>query len=253
MIPNILKGIASYKNSFSLIRKLRLWRFFAIPIGISILTAGCIIFLAIQFGSIIGGWLSKLWFWEWGATSFRMVGNITGSLFILILGLIVYRHIIMALSAPFMSPVSEKIEKHYFPDSPFPEQSGFFSLLWRGIRINIRNLILELIITLPVFILGFIPVIGILSAPLLFLIQSYYAGFGNMDYTLERHFSYKESIHFVHRNRGVAIGNGMVFMLILMIPIIGLILVLPVSVTAATRNVLKLMSGENTALKEITS
>lgn len=253
MIHNILKGIAAYRNSFALIRKLRLWKFFAIPIGISVFTAGMIIFAAFQFGNIFGSLLSKLWFWEWGATSFRTAGNIAGSFLILILGLIIYRHIIMALSAPFMSPVSEKIEKHFFPDSCFPEQSGFFKLLWRGIRINIRNLILELIITIPVFILGFIPVIGIISAPLLFLIQSYYAGFGNMDYTLERHYSYKDSICFVRRNRGFAIGNGLVFMVILMIPIIGLILILPISVTAATRSTLTLMSKENIVIKEMPS
>lgn len=253
MIQNIFKGIAAYRNSFGLIRKLRLWKFFAIPIGISFLTAGFIIFSAFQFGKTVGGWLSKVWFWEWGAESFRTAGNIAGGFLIAILGLIIYRHIIMAFSAPFMSPVSEKIEKYVYPHSEFPEQSGFFKLLWRGIRINIRNLILELAITLPVFILGFIPVIGIISAPILMGIQSYYAGFGNMDYTLERHYTYKESIRFVRRNRGMAIGNGLVFMLVLMIPVIGLILILPVSVTAATKNTLECMAKEREAIKEMGS
>ena len=60
-----------------------------------------------------------------------------------------------------------------------------------------------------------------------------------MDYTLERHFKYKESINFVKKNKGIAIGNGIVFMLFLLIPIIGVILVLPLSVTAATTETIK--------------
>ena len=55
-----------------------------------------------------------------------------------------------------------------------------------------------------------------------------------MDYTLERHFKYNESLQFVRNHRGLAIGNGIVFMLFLLIPIIGVILVLPLSVTAAS-------------------
>jgi CysZ protein len=46
---------------------------------------------------------------------------------------------------------------------------------------------------------------------------------------------------FVKRNRGIATGNGIVFMLFLLIPFIGVILVLPFSVTAATLETIKLI------------
>ena len=62
-----------------------------------------------------------------------------------------------------------------------------------------------------------------------------------MDYTLERHYNYKDSINFVRRNRGVAIGNGLVFILFLLVPFIGVILVLPLSVTAASLSTVKLI------------
>lgn len=241
MIQNVLFGIASYKTSFSLIRKLNLWKYFAIPVLISMGTAVMIGILAWKLGSIAGGWFSKLWFWEWGAAGFRSAGNFLGGAVIVLFGIIIFRHVVMAFSAPFMSPVSEKIEKHHHPNAGFPEQSGFFKLLWRGLRINIRNLILELVLTIPVFLLGFIPVIGFISAPLILIIQSYYAGFGNMDYTLERHLSYADSISFVRKNRGVAIGNGLIFSAVLMIPFFGILLVFPLSVTAASGSTLILL------------
>ena len=66
-----------------------------------------------------------------------------------------------------------------------------------------------------------------------------------MDYTLERHFEVKESVAFVKRNRGVAIGNGIVFMGMLFIPVVGIILALPLSVTASTIETVKLIEKEN--------
>jgi CysZ protein len=87
--------------------------------------------------------------------------------------------------------------------------------------------------------------VNIFSTVLLFLLQAYYAGFGNMDYTLERHFKYRESIQFVRKYRGIAIGNGIVFILFLFIPVIGVILVLPMSVTASSLNTVELLKEDN--------
>ena len=151
----------------------------------------------------------------------------------------------MAFSAPFMSPVSEKIEAHLTGvNNHTHRNTSFQEQLWRGIRINFRNLIKELLITIPLLLLKFIPVINLFSIGILVLVQAYFAGFGNMDYTLERHFKYRESLQFVRKNRGVAIGNGLVFILFLIIPVIGVILVLPMSVTAASIQTVALLEKE---------
>jgi CysZ protein len=110
---------------------------------------------------------------------------------------------------------------------------------------------MELLLTIPIILIGFIPVVGIISSVLLFLVQSYYAGFGNMDYTLERHYKYSESIQFVRRNRGLAIGNGIVFMLMLLIPFVGIILVLPLSVTAASTETLRVLENAKSLQKKL--
>ncbi|MFT5751079.1 MAG: CysZ protein [Flavobacteriales bacterium] len=244
MIKGILNGLKTYRSSFGLIGKLGLWKYFAVPIFISVLTATVIIFSALSFSDNLGTWASKLWPWEWGAETFSTIAEVFGVIFILALGLIVYKHTIMALSAPFMSPVSEKIEAHLKGGTYTPSENTFGAQLWRGIRINGRNLGMELLLTIPILILGLIPIIGIISTALLFLVQAYYAGFGNMDYTLERHYTYGESVNFVQKNRGQAIGNGIVFMLFLLIPFIGVILALPLAVTAATAQTCGLLDNK---------
>lgn len=246
MLKHILGGIKAYSGTFRLIATLRLWKYFWIPIIISLLTAALIITAAYSLSDAIGLFISQAWVWEWGKETFTVISEILGGLLILLLGFILYKHIVMALSAPFMSPVSEKIEEHLLGKSNHNHRkTSFMEQLWRGIRINLRNLSMELLLTLPILLLGLIPVIGVVATLLLFAVQAYYAGFGNMDYTLERHLKYKDSLLFVRKNKGTAIGNGIVFMLFLFIPVLGVILVLPLSVTAAAVKTVELLEAEN--------
>ena len=251
MIKNIILGIKEYAGAFELISKLKLWKYFIIPIIISVVTFVLIGIEAYVLSDNVGAFISKIWIWETGKETFLSISNFVGGIIVLIIGLILYKHIIMALSAPFMSPVSEKIEKHFYGDVKHLHRKTTNSeQLIRGIRINIRNLGKELLITLPILLLKFIPVVNIFSTFLLFLVQSYYAGFGNMDYTLERHFDYKKSVDFVGKNKGHAIGNGLVFMLCLLIPIVGIIIVLPLSVTAASTKTLALIHNKHELVYE---
>ncbi|MBO6881589.1 EI24 domain-containing protein [Winogradskyella sp.] len=250
MFRNILKGIQAYSGALALISKLKLWKYFAIPIAISVITATIIGFSAYGLSDNIGRFVARIWIWDWGKETFTAISTFIGAIVIIAIGLILYKHIIMALSAPFMSPVSEKIEAHLTGvESHQHRNTTFKEQLWRGIRINVRNLGKELLITIPILILKFIPVVNIFSTVLLFLVQAYYAGFGNMDYTLERHFKYRESIRFVRQHRGVAIGNGIIFILFLLIPVIGVILVLPMSVTAASLKTVNLLKEQGVLLE----
>ncbi len=242
MFKNIIEGITAYFGAFTLISKLKLWKFFAIPMLISLIIGISIATLAYTFSDNLGALIARIWPWEWGSETFATISTYIGGLCIIVIGLLLYKHIVMALSAPFMSPVSERIENHLTGDTNHQHrQTSFGEQLARGIRINVRNLLKELFFMIPLLVFSFIPVIGIAGTILIFLVQAYYAGFGNMDYTMERHFNYKDSILFVKKNRGVAIGNGIVFVLMLFIPIIGFLITLPLSVVAASTETVKVL------------
>ncbi|MGJ8683212.1 MAG: EI24 domain-containing protein [Nonlabens sp.] len=247
MFKNIIKGLKAYADGFALIGKLKLWQFFMVPMIISVFIAGLVGLAAYGLSDNLANLVSRLWIWDWGKESFHVVAEWISALSILLLGFILYKHLVMALSAPFMSPVSERIEKHLYPharEHVKHRDTSNMEQLWRGLRINLRNIIYEFGITIPLLLLSFIPVVGIFFTILAFIVQAYYAGFGNMDYTLERHFTYRDSIDYVKRHRGIAIGIGIVFMGMLFIPVIGVILVLPFSVTAASRVTLEHMIAE---------
>ena len=105
MIKGIFNGLKTYTTSFGLVTKLGLWRYFAIPMVISLITALVIGFSAWGFSDNVGHWIEQIWPWETGKHTFYIFAEIVSAVLIIVIGFILYKHIVMALSAPFMSPV----------------------------------------------------------------------------------------------------------------------------------------------------
>lgn len=242
MISNLIDGLKAYLEAYEVISRLKLWRFFLIPMLISVLIFLNIVLVSIGFSDEIGLYISSFWSWDFGKETINTVSMILGGIILISIGLIVFKHLVMILSAPFMGPISKKIEDDFTGVTSQTQVSSPLTLMFRSIKISSRNLFRELLLSIPILILGLIPLIGFFSLFLLFLMQAYFAGFGNMDYTLERHFSYQKSIQFVKANKGIAIGNGLVFMLFLLIPFVGIILIIPFSVTSATIATIKIIN-----------
>ena len=234
MLKGVYQGCTAYSEVYEIISRLKLWKFFVIPMLISFLVFSMILVVSFSLSNSIGSYIASFWSWDFGQETIHAISRIFGGLLIIIFGFISFKHIIMALSAPFMGPISKIIEDDINGVVSQVKTSTPSGLLMRGIRISLRNLLRELVLSIPILLFGLIPVVGFFSVVMLFLMQAYFAGFGNMDYTLERHFSYQKSVFFVKKNKGLAMGNGIVFMLFLLIPFLGVILVHPLSVTAAT-------------------
>ena len=242
MISNLIDGLKAYLEAYQVISRLKLWRFFMIPMLISVLIFLNIVLVSISFSDEIGLYISSFWSWDFGKETINTVSMILGGIILISIGLILFKHLVMILSAPFMGPISKKIEDDFTGVTSQTQVSSPLTLVFRSIKISSRNLLRELLLSIPILILGLIPFIGFFSLFLLFLMQAYFAGFGNMDYTLERHFSYQKSIQFVKANKGIAIGNGLVFMLFLLIPFVGIIFIIPFSVTSATIATVKIIN-----------
>ena len=239
LFKNISLGLTAYSEAFKLIRMLRLWTFMAIPFGISLLVTLGVSALAWQTRAIVRNYFKGFWPWSFGADFMANLGGILSSVGVMLMGFIMTKYLVLALSAPFMSPVAEKIRTHLRPELQPIAVNKFWALLWRGLRLNLGNLVREVGLTLLLLILSFVPPFGLITTPLLFLIQAYFVGVGNLDYSLEAFFNYRQSKSFLNQYRGLAVGNWIIFNLLALIPFVGVIIVLPLSVSAAAVGVLK--------------
>lgn len=248
MFTGFINGCTSYLKAFDLITRYRLWGYIWVPALISIALGATIFGTAWTVSDDLGGWLISFYPWELGKGVLTKIANVFGGLFVGVIGLILFKHLVLAIASPFMSFLSEKVE------NAMTGSIGGISLtvpqmlkdLIRGLTIAIRNIIRELFYTLLLFLLGvLIPIFLPFTTIFIFLVQAFYAGFGNIDYTLERHFNVRGSVQFVRKNRGLAIGNGAIFVLLLLTGI-GFLFALPLGTVAATTETMKRISPQST-------
>jgi len=243
MIKAIFENVSNYGKALGAIPRMGLWKYVFIPVVISIFTGGFIFFGAFKAAGTLDSFLLAKYPFEFGRTVFEKVVHFSGSLVVVSIGFILYKNLIMILSSPFMSILSEKVEKAMMGTTDFSISRGrFIADLIRGVRIAVRNIFRELTLTVLLLIIGLIPGIAFISTPLIVLVQGYYAGFGNMDYTLERHLGYRDSVRFVQRNRGIAIGNGLVFLGLLLLGV-GFLIAPSLGTIAATMGTVKRLRG----------
>jgi CysZ protein len=114
---------------------------------------------------------------------------------------------------------------------------------WRGIKLALRNAVWQTIYIFSLLLLSLLPLVGWISPLIALLVECYYYGFSMLDYSCERNkLSPSQSIDFIGRHKGLAIGNGMMFYLMHTIVIVGWILAPSYAVVAATLSIHKIKS-----------
>jgi CysZ protein len=150
-----------------------------------------------------------------------------------------FKYIWLILGSPIFAFLSEKTEsiiegKNY----PF----NFKQLMkdaWRGVRLAVRNTLWQTVYTVSIMIISFIPLVGWATPILAMFVECYYYGFSMLDYSFERNkISPSQSIAIIGKHRGLAIGNGIVFYLMHLVPVLGWIFAPAYAVIAATISIM---------------
>lgn len=134
----------------------------------------------------------------------------------------IFSGVFLIIGTPFFSFISSKTEELAIAKNyPF-KWSIFFKEIKRGLSLSFRNSLKQLGLILIITLLGFVPIINIITPLLTFLVQAYYNGILMTDYTLERQgFTIKESQLFYKVHKPEMFGIGLGFMFLLLIPVVG--------------------------------
>lgn len=241
MITNFLRGFSAYADAIRLTSRFNLWGYVLAPGLLSLFLGIGIFYSAWNASDDIARWLIDFYPWAWGKSTLETIVQVFGGIFVIALGLLLFKHLVLALSAPFMSFLSEKVENRLTGQQiqvPFSAQRAFRDLI-RGLTLALRNVVREFFFTFLLFLLGvLLPLLSPVIAVTILGVQAYYAGAGNLDFTLERHRDIRGSITFARANRGLCIGNGTAFLLLLF-SIVGFIFALPLATIAGTKTALQ--------------
>jgi CysZ protein len=242
MIKDIVKGINDYFRAFSLMGKLKLWKYVVLTGLLSLIFGGLLIFLSIAMINIFSSTIIGIYPFDFGKDYVISIAKFISGISTAILGLMLYKYIVFIIFVPFLGPISEKIEEHLTG-----VKSGYsvFNIprlikdVLRGLRISIRLVYKELIWVILLFILSFFPLFSPFVPIVAFIVEAFYGGYGNFDWALERYYNVKERVAFIRYNKGLTLGNGIPFTLMLSIPVIGFFLAPALSVAAATISVVE--------------
>lgn len=248
MLKEIITSIQAYFHTHRFIKKHRLWKWILIPGFIyAILFCLGIYLFVVSSNSAIDFMLQKSGVSEWmekmqnGWLSFLLIfGQIILNLVLLLFYFSLFKYLFLIIGSPLFAYLSEKTEaiiegKEY----PFNLKQLLKDIV-RGVRLALRNMLWQTVYTVSILILSFIPVIGWVTPLLALLVECYYLGFSMLDYSCERNkLSTSQSIAFIGRHKGLAIGNGIIFYLMHFIPILGWLFAPSYAVIAATISLYK--------------
>ncbi len=243
MLKEIIISIQSFFDAHKFISKHRLWKWIMIPglIYCILFMLGMYAFGVTSYNLVelillktgIKQWLESMH--ESWLNFLVIVGQvlIMGVLFLFYFSL--FKFLFLIIGSPVFAYLSERTES-IIQGRDFPFSfSQLLKDIARGIRIALRNLLWQTVYLMAILILSFIPVIGWLGPLIALLVECYYFGFSMLDYSSERNkLSASQSIDFISRHKGLAIGNGLVFYMMHFIPLIGWVLAPSYAVVAAT-------------------
>jgi CysZ protein len=243
LLKEIIIAIQSYFEAHDFIRKHRLWKWIIIPglLYMLLFVVGMYFFwnssnnavtwISQQIG--LENWLQKQRN-DWLSFLFLMAGLIL-RIVLVFFYFSLFKYIFLIIGSPIFAYLSEKTESILEgKDFPFNMKQLMKDIV-RGIRMALRNTLWQTVYVVSLILLSLVPVIGWITPVIVLFVECYYYGSSMLDYSLERHkLSYSQSIVYIGRHRGLAIGNGLIFYMLHGFIFIGWVLAPAYAVVAAT-------------------
>ncbi|MFN2437846.1 MAG: EI24 domain-containing protein [Chitinophagaceae bacterium] len=252
MLKEIIIAIQSYFEAHQFISKHRLWKWIVIPgiiyslffiVGMYFFwqsSEDAVLYLSRQTG--LQTWLQRQRS-EWLSFLFLVIAVILRLIF-LFFYFSLFKYLFLIIGSPVFAYLSEKtasiLEGKEFPFT----FSQLMKDAWRGSKLALRNTLWQTVYLFSLMLFSLIPVFGWISPVIAVSIECFYYGFSMLDYSCERNkLSPGQSIDFINRHRGLAIGNGFIFYLLHFVILVGWVLAPSYAVVAATLSLHKIKNA----------
>jgi CysZ protein len=232
-------GLRGYSQAFQFIDKHRLYHLLVLPAILNLVAFVFTGWLAWVFsGQVVEflvGHLQVSEGWAWLRLVMQVFLAISIRLLVLLLFLKFFRYFVLILYAPILTYISECVQSLVTGAVKPLSWWVFGREVVRAVGVVLVNLVLELGITLLLLLMAMVlPILAPLVSLAIFSVESYFYGFAMMDYRSEFYgVSAAESRRQIWQYKGVALGNGLVFNLTLLVPIWGVLLAPLLAVVAA--------------------
>lgn len=253
LLKQIIIAIQSFFEAHRFIRRHRLWKWILIPgiVYTLLFVFGLWVFVRSANAAVsllsdrlgITAWLQR----EANALlSFLfLMAGIMLRLILFFFYFSLFKFLFLIMGSPVFAYLSEKTSAILEgKDFPF----DFFQLvkdMVRGIRLALRNAFWQTVYVFAILLLSLVPLAGWVTPLIGLFVECYYYGFSMIDYSLERErLSPAASIDFISHHKGLAIGNGLMFYLMHLVPVAGWLLAPAYAVVAATLSLHKVRGGQ---------
>lgn len=134
----------------------------------------------------------------------------------------IFTSVFLIIGTPYFSFIAGKIRELTTKEvMPFSLKRIIKEIV-RGLKISIKNSFKQLGLIILITLISFVPVIGIITPLLIFIVQAYFNGVLMTDYSLEsKGYDVKTSEDFFSKNKPAMFSIGLGFMFLLLIPVIG--------------------------------
>lgn len=252
-LKEFTQGLKAYGKAFSFLNKHHLLAYYFAPFIVAIIFT-IVSFLGV---SLFTDWLDAIYQQWFGITVkdtsfdilreykefFTGAGTVVITILLkIIMFFLVFRvnkYVTLIILSPVLAYLSEKVET-IITGNEYPFNTAqFLKDVWRGVLLALRNMIIEFVWVIGLWVATFmIPILIPFTAIVLFIVSAYYYGFSMIDYTNERkRLSISKSIHYIRKHKGLTLGNGVVYQLFVSIPFFGAIVAPITAVVAATLSI----------------
>ncbi|MBE7172294.1 MAG: EI24 domain-containing protein [Williamsia sp.] len=242
MLKEIIIAIEAYFRAHRFIRKHRLWKWIILP-GILyalLFCAGMFLFIkssnkaVLYLSSLINlpNWLQQQ---KNDFLSFLFVmGGFTMQLVLLLFYFSLFKYGFLIIGSPLFAYLSEKTQAILGGGDAADTSTQLSKVVGRSTVTALRNALWQTVYILSLLILSLIPLVGWIIPVFMLVIECYYYGFSMLDYSCARHgLSPAQSAPYINKHRGLAIGNGLLFYCMHLVPVVGWVLAPAYAMVAA--------------------